>query len=88
MFLFLKKRNFHKIDTSSGPKGKNVPLLKELSMNFHPKLYKLDIKIIKIFLIYLLEVTKMKTKLYQFPQDYKNYDRKPNFKHLYHGFHK
>ena len=57
-------------------------------MKIYPRLYKLDIKIIRIFLYYLLELTKMKTKLYPFPQNYNNDDGKPNFKHLYLGFHK
>ena len=48
-------------------------------MNFQPRLYKLDIKIIKLFLIYLSELTETKTKLYLFPQNYNNDDLKPNF---------
>ena len=76
------------IVNSFGLKGKYFLILKELSMPFYPKLYKPDIKTIKISLIYLLDLTKTKTKLYSFPQNNNNYDWKPNFKHLYLAFHK
>ena len=78
-----------KIEKSSGPKGKIFLYLRNYQWIFNlDRLYKLDIKIIRIFLYYLLELTKMKTKLYPFPQNYNNDDGKPNFKHLYLGFHK
>ena len=54
--LFSKKRNFNKIVKSSGPKGKKFLTLKKLSMIL-PNLCKPDIKMIRIFLIYLLELT-------------------------------